>query len=447
MPRIIVATTPQTGHVLPLLSLVSPLKRQGYDITFITGSKAKSLVEAQGIRHVTLQGNANYDATDVNQTFPERRSIPAGPALLDYDFRVLFIDPMVDQARTVQAVLNEHPEPAVLITNHMFTGGWPFQLGMPGTRPLGVIALGITPLMLSASHLAPFGPGLPPAQTPAERQHYASLRASLDQALQGSKAAMDRALNTLGAAPTAHAFLDATTLLPDLFLQMTVPGLEYDQAQLPASIRMIGTAPSPDQAFDAPPWWPEVKRAKQAGRPVIFVTQGTVARDLSALVYPALDALAGLDALVIASAGKRGDHLLAITGPNTYCTDYLPYEQVLPYADLIVTNGGYGGVQQALRYGVPLVVAGLSEDKAEVAARVAWAGAGINLKTDRPSVIQLATAAQQVLHQPGFKAAAERLAVQYQRLNPSLALRQAVNQLFERQPGLTDSRCTRTALL
>lgn len=430
MPRIIVATTPQTGHVLPVLSLMPALKQQGYDITFITGSGARPLIEAKGIRHVALQGNADYDATDVNQTFPLRRTFVPGPALLDYDFRVLFIEPMVDQARTVQAVLNERPEPAVLITNHMFAGGWPFQLGMPGTRPLGVIALGITPLMLSAENLAPFGPGLPPAQSEADTHHYGQLRAALNQALQGSQQALNAGLHSLGAAPTALSFLDATTLLPSLFLQMTVPGLEYDQTHLPASIRLIGTAPTPTQGFPAPAWWPEVEAAKRDGRPVIFVTQGTVARNLEALVYPALDALAGADALVIATAGKRGANITPSASANTYCVDYLPYEQVLPYADVMVTNGGYGGVQQALRHGVPLVMAGTSEDKAEVAARVAWAGAGVNLNTDHPSVAQIATAVRQVLQNPGFKAAALHLSGQYQALDPAQALRQAVEGMF-----------------
>lgn len=430
MPRIIVATTPQTGHVLPVLSLMPALKQLGYDITFITGSGARPLIEAKGIRHVALQGKADYNATDVNQTFPERRTLTPGPALLDFDFRVLFIEPLVDQTRTIQAVLNESAEPAVLITNHMFAGGWPFQLGMPGPRPLGVIALGITPLMLGADHLAPFGPGLPPARTEADTRHYAHLRAALNQALQGSQHALNVALHSLGANPTGHSFLDATTLLPSLFLQMTVPGLEYDQAHLPASIRLIGTAPTPSQGFSAPVWWPEVEAAKRDGRPVIFVTQGTVARDLEALVYPALDALAGADALVIATAGKRGGSITASASANTYCVDYLPYEQVLPYADVMVTNGGYGGVQQALRHGVPLVIAGTSEDKAEVAARVAWAGAGINLNTDHPGVAQIVTAVHQVLQTPDFKAAALRLSNQYRALDPALALRQAVEGMF-----------------
>ena len=47
----------------------------------------------------------------------------------------------------------------------------------------------------------------------------------------------------------------------------------------------------------------------------------------------------------------------------------------------MVTNGGYGAVQRALIAGVPLVVAGNTEDKPEVAARVECFGAGVNLRT------------------------------------------------------------------
>ena len=51
----------------------------------------------------------------------------------------------------------------------------------------------------------------------------------------------------------------------------------------------------------------------------------------------------------------------------------------------MVTNGGYGAVQRALTTGVPLVVAGDTEDKPEVAARVEWFGAGVNLRTGAPT--------------------------------------------------------------
>ena len=35
---------------------------------------------------------------------------------------------------------------------------------------------------------------------------------------------------------------------------------------------------------------------------------------------------------------------------------------ILSKADVFVTNGGYGGVNQAMSFGVPLVCVGLTED-------------------------------------------------------------------------------------
>lgn len=52
---------------------------------------------------------------------------------------------------------------------------------------------------------------------------------------------------------------------------------------------------------------------------------------------------------------------------------------------VVPSDGGCGGTQQALAHGLPVVVAGVTEGKNEVAARVAWSGAGINLKTETPS--------------------------------------------------------------
>lgn len=51
---------------------------------------------------------------------------------------------------------------------------------------------------------------------------------------------------------------------------------------------------------------------------------------------------------------------------------------------VIATTGDYGAVNHALRMGVPLMVAGASEEQPESAARVAWSGAGINPGTGKP---------------------------------------------------------------
>src|SRR4030095_4366556 len=82
---------------------------------------------------------------------------------------------------------------------------------------------------------------------------------------------------------------------------------------------------------------------------------------------------------------------------NARVEPFIPFGALLPHVDLMITKGGYGGVQFALAHGVPLIVAGATEEKPEIAARVAWSGAGINLKTKTPSPEQIRAAVRAVL--------------------------------------------------
>jgi UDP:flavonoid glycosyltransferase YjiC (YdhE family) len=88
---------------------------------------------------------------------------------------------------------------------------------------------------------------------------------------------------------------------------------------------------------------------------------------------------------------------------------------LLPSADVMVTNGGYGAVQRALMTGVPLVVAGNTEDKPEVAARVEYFGAGVNLRTGVPTAAEVRRAVRTVLNDDTYRQAAVRLRSAYDR--------------------------------
>jgi UDP:flavonoid glycosyltransferase YjiC (YdhE family) len=56
-----------------------------------------------------------------------------------------------------------------------------------------------------------------------------------------------------------------------------------------------------------------------------------------------------------------------------------------------------------------VVVAGASEDKPEVAGRVAWSGSGINLRTGKPRPPAIKAAVQRILADPSYRAAAIRI--------------------------------------
>ncbi len=163
--------------------------------------------------------------------------------------------------------------------------------------------------------------------------------------------------------------------LADAFIQLTVPSFEFPR-DLPAPVTFVGALPIIPNQVPLPPWAAEL----DGSRKVVLVTQGTVANhDFGLLVAPALAALANEpDVLVVVTAGGRA--IDDIPGPipgNARLAIICQFEWLLPKVDVFVTNGGYGSINQAMSFGIPIVSAGLTEDKAEVNARVAWSGVGI----------------------------------------------------------------------
>lgn len=110
------------------------------------------------------------------------------------------------------------------------------------------------------------------------------------------------------------------------------------------------------------------------------------------------------------STGGRPLDTLPPLPANARAATYLPYDELLPRTDVFVTNGGYGGVQYALRHGVPIVTSGGQEDKPEVAARIAWSGVGRRIKSDTPSPAAVGAAVRAVLAEPGYRANARQMA-------------------------------------
>ena len=185
---------------------------------------------------------------------------------------------------------------------------------------------------------------------------------------------------------------------------------------MPDNIRFVGPLLPPPSTNSRPPlWWDDVDKA----RPIVLVTQGTVANeDLGRLVGSTLTALADEDVTVIASTGGPPVESIPLAlPPNARAGTFLPFDRLLPKVSVLVTNGGYGAVNHALSLGVPLIVAGDSEEKPEIAARVAWAGAGINLGTGRPSASQIREAVRAVLTNPRYRQGAQALCAAFSRHN------------------------------
>ena len=193
-------------------------------------------------------------------------------------------------------------------------------------------------------------------------------------------------------------------------------------------MHFVGTPPIIPNQAPLPSWAHEL----DASRKVVLVTQGTLANhNFGLLIGPTLAALANEpDLLVVATAGGRP--IDAIAGPipaNARLAQYLPFEWILPKVDAFVTNGGYGSVNQAMSFGIPLVTAGLTEDKADVNARVAWSGVGINLATNEPTPQALRKAIRTVLDSPTYGWRASSMADEFGGIDTRAEILRIIGQL------------------
>ena len=116
---------------------------------------------------------------------------------------------------------------------------------------------------------------------------------------------------------------------------------------------------------------------------------------------------------------------------NTYVAEYIPHDELLPKVDVMVTNGGYGAVQRAVAPGVPLVVAGSTEDKPEVAARVAWSGAGINLKTGTPAPAMIRSRGARIRSDGRYLRRARRLEAAFARADGIAEIAALVDEVVD----------------
>jgi UDP:flavonoid glycosyltransferase YjiC (YdhE family) len=92
--------------------------------------------------------------------------------------------------------------------------------------------------------------------------------------------------------------------------------------------------------------------------------------------------------------------------------EFIPFDALLPKANVYITTGG---TQQAISAGVPVIVAGVTEDKAANAARVAYHHLGIDLQSGSPAAEAAAVASEteSVLTDTDTKANVHRLAQVY----------------------------------
>jgi UDP:flavonoid glycosyltransferase YjiC (YdhE family) len=409
--KILIASTPASGLFNPMLSIARILIAAGHEVAFLTGSAFRQRIEDIGAKFYHLPAQVDFDPGNIHDAVaPELKNTPPGPEWLRIALERVFVDSIRSQHEGIREVLRDVAAD-VIVVDDMFFGVLPMLLGPRSKRP-PLVVCGTSVLHWRREDGAPVFSGLPPATTKAQFDEYATIAQDFDRIVNQPVALrLNQVLAGLGLGPVHTPLLESVVELADVDMQLSVPGFEFPRA-MPATVNFVGALPIIPNQAPLPSWADEL----DGSRKVVLVTQGTVANhDFSLLVAPTLAALANeRDLVVVATAGGRP--IDAIPGPipgNARLASYLPFEWILPKTDVLVTNGGYGSVNQAISFRIPLVTAGLTEDKAAVNARVAWSGVGINLATNQPSPETLRQAIRTVLEKPNYRARASLMAEEF----------------------------------
>jgi len=385
--KAVLVSTPATGHLNPLLSIGKILADGGHEVIGLSSHAMQERIEDIGAAFHAFPPQADFDLRTIETVFPELETMPPGPDMTLFYMKRVFFDSVPAQHEGLRQVLSYYPADIIIGDNFMY-GTFPMLLGPRSRRP-AVALCGTMILHMQRDDGAPNFAGLQPAASSREAEAYAAIFDQHDAAVfEPARRHLNDILADVGAPPLTTNIFDASVRLPDAFLQLTVPGFEFPRQELPSSVHFIGTPQITSNQAPLPSWADDL----DGQRKVVLVTQGTLSNhNFGQLVAPTLEALANeQDLLVVVTTGGRAPE--AIPGPipdNARVARYLPFEWLLPKVDAFVTNGGYGSINQALSFGIPIVAAGLSEDKADANARIHWSGAGIDLATNGPSPHEL----------------------------------------------------------
>lgn len=193
---------------------------------------------------------------------------------------------------------------------------------------------------------------------------------------------------------------------PELMVVFTTKALAGER-DYPGHYQFVGPSiTARDQKVDFP--W----EALAKDRPKVLVSLGTVNADRAGPFCKKLvQAMQNQPVQLIVAAAPA---LMPCIPDNFIVQDYLPQLALLPHVDAVVSHAGQNTVSETLANGLPLVVTPIKDDQGLIASQVVQAGAGVRVRFGRLQAEKLAQAIFQVLNEPTYRRAAERIRASFE---------------------------------
>jgi UDP:flavonoid glycosyltransferase YjiC (YdhE family) len=354
--RILFTAGPFYGHVNTLLPLALAAREAGHEIALATGATLVARLEERGLP-AWAAGPAGFRAADGSR--------PASWLKYFADSAAHRLADLLPRARAWRPDLVVHEE----------------------TELAGPVVAAVC----GARHVA-HGLSLMPSQT---------VWAALSETI-------DRLAHAHGRRDVAEAVRQAP------YLHICPPALQAPEPPLWPDARPLRPVPGTDAAAAARRGR---RRPDLLRRPLVHLTLGTVFHDNTHVLESAIAGLSRLPVDVIVTVGPDGDpERFGRPPPNVLIERYVAHSALLPRCQLVVSQGGAGVMFGALAHGVPQLVLPQGADQFANAEACARSGAGVVLMPDHASADDIATQALQVLGEPAFRAAAQRVGAEIERM-------------------------------
>lgn len=396
------------GHVHPLLPVMHNLQARGHAVALATSQLYQERIEREGLPFYPL--SPHYSEERLEEFFPPIRYLRIHYLRVSYDFLRIFMASIPVRIPELQQIARVF-QPSVVVAGPLTFAAQLFceQQAMPWA-----VLSPMTHFMSPSLHAPPAG--FPRVETMPAALRF-PYRFGLKGALRTATALMAPwrfALNLyrhqLGL-PSHADPLSPQVVAPYLLIHTCSREYDYNRPDLPLQVHYIGPSVW-DRPIDwqTPGWLAEVPQ----GKPLVYVSLGTVFNTRLSVFQKIIRALGQLDVFGLVATGPGcPPDLFSAVPSNVRIESYIPQTalQAEPKTRpaLIISHGGVNTVLTALSDGIPLLCIPLGADQPDNAQRCVDVGAGLRLDRRLLTTARLKRAIHTLLSQDSFTRQAEQM--------------------------------------
>ena len=362
--RVLFTCSPGIGHVHPMLPLAVALRARGHDVRWAVAPEVQARVEASGFAVFPAGMAMGPRHAELGRRHPELQDLP----------------PAERPERMFGAMFGEIAAPPMVADLEPVVERWPPALVVNDAAELAGPLVAARAGVPNVTH--GFGAMLPERRVAAASEAVAGL------------------WRAAGLEPRPYA-----GCYDHLYLDIYPPSMRPAGAGHLGRVQPLRPVPV-DEAGAGP-------TGGGSGRPLVYLTFGTVFNDPGPAFRAALDGIAAHPVDVLVTVGPKGDP--AALGPvpaHVTVERYVPQARILPACAAVVSHAGSGTFLAALGHGIPQVCLPQAADQFLNAAQGAAAGVAVTLPPEQLSAESVRHALGRVLQDPTLAWAAGRVAAE-----------------------------------